>query len=249
MSAHEKGYALRIQGVQKSYGDIKVLKDINLDIEPGEFVAILGRSGCGKSTLLRLIANLEEYDGGKITHQNEAVDISDIKLLYQEHRLIPWKRVWKNIALVANEPDKESVKKLLGKVGLEERMNDWPGVLSGGQKQRVALLRALSTVPKLLLLDEPLGALDALTRIEMQQLIEDLWLERGFTSILVTHDVAEAVTLADRVVLMEDGEVSLDVSIELGRRRERNNDFIYYEKMILSHIMKSREVTQVEYAI
>jgi sulfonate transport system ATP-binding protein len=125
----------------------------------------------------------------------------------------------------------------LEQVGLRDRANEWPGVLSGGQRQRVALARALAGAPELLLLDEPLGALDALTRIDMQQLIEGLWEERGFTAVLVTHDVSEAVALADRVVLIENGRIALDVLITLDRPRERDSGFAYFEKLILDRIM------------
>lgn len=243
------GYALGIRRLEKRYGTLRVLEDITLDIKPGEFVAVLGRSGCGKSTLLRLIAGLEPASGGAIEHPGGARQTDEIKFLFQESRLIPWRRVWQNISLVAQYPGRSFAREVLSRVGLSDRMDAWPGVLSGGQKQRVALARALSTEPRLLLLDEPLGALDALTRLEMQQLIEDLWLERGFTAVLVTHDVAEAVTLADRVVVMEGGRITADERIQLARRRQRNTDFTYYEQKILSKIMDTGAVGQAEYAI
>jgi sulfonate transport system ATP-binding protein len=137
--------------------------------------------------------------------------------------------------------DKEKALEALAQVGLVDRANDWPGVLSGGQRQRVALARALASAPRLLLLDEPLGALDALTRIDMQQLIESLWSEQQFTAVLVTHDVSEAVSLADRVILIDDGRVALDIDITLDRPRERDSGFIHFEKLILDRILERGE--------
>ncbi|MDF2725363.1 MAG: ssuB1 [Paenibacillus sp.] len=128
--------------------------------------------------------------------------------------------------------------KALAQVGLADRADEWPGVLSGGQRQRVALARALAASPRLLLLDEPLGALDALTRIDMQQLIERLWEEQQFTTVLVTHDVSEAVALANRVILIENGRIALDVAITLARPRERDNGFVHFEKLILDRILE-----------
>jgi sulfonate transport system ATP-binding protein len=154
----------------------------------GEFVAIVGRSGCGKSTLLRAIAGLETADEGSRGGQGQYR--ASIRIMFQEARLLPWKSVLENVALGLPR-SLNAAAATLATVGLAERADDWPAELSGGQRQRVALARALHE-PQLLLLDEPLGALDALTRIEMQQLIESLWLARGFTAVLVTHDVQEA---------------------------------------------------------
>ena len=172
-----QGYAISVKNVEKSFGTTKVLKDINIEIKEGEFVAIVGKSGCGKSTLLRLICGLDTVTGGAIDiidEQNPA-EQAGVKFLFQEARLLPWQRVWKNIALVSEKKSKEVAIEALKSVKLEDKADEWPGTLSGGQKQRVSLARALSSDPKVLLLDEPLGALDALTRIEMQVLIENLW--------------------------------------------------------------------------
>jgi sulfonate transport system ATP-binding protein len=219
-----QGLAVRLQGVSKSYGDRRVLDSVDLQIEPGEFVAIVGRSGCGKSTLLRLVAGLETPDAGSLTLNGQALAThrEDTRIMFQDARLLPWKRVADNIALGLRTADAPSRSRgALAQVGLSERAHDWPAVLSGGQRQRVALARALVHAPRLLLLDEPLGALDALTRIEMQALIEGLWRDQGFTALLVTHDVSEAVALADRVLLVEDGRIALDERVRLPRPRSR----------------------------
>ena len=176
------GAAVDACGLSKRYGARDVLIDVDLRIRPGEFVAIVGRSGCGKSTLLRLLAGLEPSDTGRIgldgdergSHQ------ADIRIMFQEARLLPWKRVLDNVALGLEGPDvQDRAREALSQVGLSDRAHDWPAVLSGGQRQRVALARALVHTPRLLLLDEPLGALDALTRIEMHGLIERLWQRHG----------------------------------------------------------------------
>jgi sulfonate transport system ATP-binding protein len=258
-----RGVGIHIRALSKSYAGRDVLQSIALDIEPGEFVAVVGRSGCGKSTLLRLIAGLESADAGQINFGNDEAT-PETRIMFQDSRLLPWKRVAANVALGL---DKESGNALnaLRQVGLEDRAGEWPAVLSGGQRQRVALARALVHNPQLLLLDEPLGALDALTRIEMQQLIESLWQERGFTALLVTHDVQEAVALADRVILIEDGSIALDARIALPRPRSRGNPaFARYEESILSRVLKTpaalpdrslgdvsllKSVTQVAWAI
>jgi sulfonate transport system ATP-binding protein len=230
-----RGVRIDVQGLQKSYSGRQVLKAVDLRIEPGEFVAIVGRSGCGKSTLLRLVAGLERIDAGQVRFD---VSAPEIRIMFQDSRLLPWKRVLDNVAL--------GLPRSLGKagealdnVGLKERAKEWPAVLSGGQRQRVALARALVHDPQILLLDEPLGALDALTRIEMQHLIETLWQQRGFTAVLVTHDVQEAIALADRVVLIEDGAITLDERIDLPRPRARGNAaFAHLEEKVLARVLR-----------
>jgi len=231
-----RGVRVTISDLFKSFNGRQVLKSIELDIAPGEFVAVVGRSGCGKSTLLRLIADLEEADRGQLQLGEEGGQ-PETRIMFQDSRLLPWKRVLDNVAL--GLPDKHAARVALRQVGLEERAGEWPAVLSGGQRQRVALARALVHNPELLLLDEPLGALDALTRIEMQQLIESLWQERGFTAVLVTHDVQEAIALADRVVLIEEGRITLDQRVELARPRARGNiAFARLEENILSRVLQ-----------
>jgi sulfonate transport system ATP-binding protein len=231
------GAGVRLRGLDKSFGSRCVLRGIDLDIRPGEFVAIVGRSGCGKSTLLRLLAGLDTASAGS---QHIDGQRDDLRIMFQDARLLPWKRVIDNVALGLAPAWRTRAQDVLARVGLGDRAQDWPAQLSGGQRQRIALARALVHSPRLLLLDEPLGALDALTRIEMQQLIESLWLEQGFTAVLVTHDVQEAVALADRVLLIEDGEIALDVDIRLARPRERaSNGFSAYEARILSRVLSA----------
>ena len=158
--------------------------------------------------------------------------------MFQDARLLPWKRVRRQRRRSACRADaRERAREALAQVGLADRADDWPAVLSGGQRQRVALARALVHAPRLLLLDEPLGALDALTRIEMHRLIESLWQRHGFTALLVTHDVAEAVALADRVVLIEDDRIALDERVALARPRQRGPAFAAIEERVLARVL------------
>ncbi|MGF6479418.1 sulfonate transport system ATP-binding protein [Paraburkholderia sp. JPY419] len=193
-------YAVQLRGVGKRYGEREVLSGFDLSIERGSFVAIVGRSGCGKSTLLRLVAGLEEASSGVLEKRAGSGGPLDTRIMFQDARLLPWKSVLQNVmlGLGGGRGARDDARAVLAEVGLLERANDWPAQLSGGQRQRVALARALVHRPQLLLLDEPLGALDALTRIEMHTLIERLWREHRFTALLVTHDVHEAVALGDR---------------------------------------------------
>ena len=169
------GVALEISAIRKRFGDTGVLQDVNITVTPGEFVAIVGRSGCGKSTLLRLIAGLDKPSAGHILFDGQASHDrnEDVRLMFQDARLLPWQRVVNNVGLGLKGDWRDKALTALRDVGLEQRAREWPSVLSGGQKQRVALARALVSRPRLLLLDEPLGALDALTRLEMQGLIND----------------------------------------------------------------------------
>lgn len=234
-----RGVAVRLSGVGKSYGARQVLAGIDLELAPGEFVAVIGRSGCGKSTLLRTIAGLETADQGKLLIGAPGVT-PNLRIMYQEARLLPWKTVLQNVALGLRNGSEGAARatQALDTVGLRERAAEWPTRLSGGQRQRVALARALVHQPDLLLLDEPLGALDALTRIEMQRLIESLWRERGFTAVLVTHDVQEALVLADRVLLIEDGRLALDQRIDLPRNHRRGTaQFAALEEAILQRVL------------
>ena len=240
-SAPAPGVALSLRALRKRYGTREVLRDTELHIESGQFVAIVGRSGCGKSTLLRLVAGLERASGGAITLDAQPLTglSADTRIMFQEARLLPWMRVIDNVALGLPKEQRAAASAVLEKVGLGDRENDWPARLSGGQRQRVALARALVHQPRLLLLDEPLGALDALTRIEMHRLIEGLWLSSGFTALLVTHDVQEAVALADRVILIEDGRIALDETISLPRPRAHGDaGLAALEKRILDRVLQ-----------
>ncbi|WP_165674474.1 aliphatic sulfonates ABC transporter ATP-binding protein [Metapseudomonas otitidis] len=221
----KRGIPLVVQGIGKSFGEREVLKGIDLRIPAGQFVAVVGRSGCGKSTLLRLLAGLDQPSRGELLAGSAplAEAREDTRLMFQDARLLPWKRVIDNVGLGLSGNWRPKALDALEAVGLADRAREWPAALSGGQKQRVALARALIHQPRLLLLDEPLGALDALTRIEMQQLVERLWQQHGFTVLLVTHDVNEAVAIADRVILIEDGAIGLDLTVDLPRSRTRGS--------------------------
>lgn len=244
-----KGVPLKVAAVSKRYGARTVLDNTRLNIQAGEFVAIVGRSGCGKSTLLRLVAGLEEATSGELQVDGQKLNglRADTRIMFQEARLLPWKRVIDNVALGLSDSKRDEAVKVLEQVGLGDRKADWPARLSGGQRQRVALARALVHKPNLLLLDEPLGALDALTRIEMHALIEGLWQSHGFTALLVTHDVQEAVALADRLVLIEDGVIALDARIDLPRPRSRGDAaFAALEKRILDRVLQRPATEEVE---
>jgi sulfonate transport system ATP-binding protein len=246
--AQTTGLPLSIRGLRKSYGDNEVLRGIDLHIPAGQFVAIVGKSGCGKSTLLRLIAGLEKFDAGSIS-LGDAVKPEDIRVMFQEPRLLPWARVLSNVEVGlgrdrASSDAHSRAEKALTEVGLTDKRDQWPSVLSGGQKQRVALARALVSRPRVLAFDEPLGALDALTRISMQRLLERVWRDQGFTAILVTHDVAEAVALADRVLVIEEGRIAHDVVVNTARPRERGSaELAGLEGSILSHLLSAEDRT------
>ncbi|WP_342588231.1 ABC transporter ATP-binding protein [Rhizobium subbaraonis] len=197
-----------------------------LEVPTGQFFAVDGRSGGGKSTLMRLIAGLDAASGGRVSIAGETVERLHpaVRLLFQEARLVPWQRVVENVGIARGSNWRETAQLTLADVGLGGREQDWPSVLSGGQRQRVALARALVSRPQILLLDEPFGALDALTRIEMHRLLERIWAQRGFTTVLITHDVAEAVALADRVVVLREGAIALDIDIDLDRPRQELAD-------------------------
>lgn len=231
--------AIELEHVQKNYADHVVLNHLNLRIKKGEFVAIVGRSGCGKSTLLRLIAGLEQVSAGKIKFQSTATQHS-LRVMFQDPRLLPWKNIIQNIQLGLAKEQLDQTEQLLEKVGLKHKATLWPRQLSGGQQQRTALARALAHQPDILLLDEPLSALDALTRLEMQQLIERLWQEQGITTVLVTHDVSEAVQLADRIILLEQGQISAEFNIDLPRPRTKNASFAVFEEKVLNAVLETK---------
>jgi sulfonate transport system ATP-binding protein len=225
--------SLQVQAVSKSFasndGGLLALQDINLDICPGEFTCIVGGSGCGKTTLLRIIAGLERNYSGTVMLGDKIVAGPglDRGLVFQEHRLLPWLTVQENVGFGISDlpiPERaERVRQYIDLVGLQGFEHSFPHQLSGGMAQRVAIARALASCPQLLLLDEPFGALDALTRIRMQQELLRIWVARSTTMILVTHDIDEAIYLADRIVIMSPrpGTIKRVVQVELPRPRDR----------------------------
>jgi sulfonate transport system ATP-binding protein len=209
--------AVRLRGLTRSFGGRKVLDGIDLDIPAGQFTALLGHSGSGKSTLLRAVAGLDhEVEGsGRLTAPER------VSVVFQDSRLLPWRRVLDNVLL--GTEGREAVEKgreALAEVGLKGRERAWPSELSGGEAQRAALARSLVREPELLLADEPFGALDALTRIKMHALLRELWRKHQPSVLLVTHDVDEAIVLADRVLVLEEGRIRVDLVVDHERPRE-----------------------------
>ena len=243
-----RGLSLTIRDLRKSFGDNEVLRGIDLHIPAGQFVAIVGRSGCGKSTLLRLIAGLDTATAGGIDFSEET-RAEDIRVMFQEPRLLPWARVHSNVEVGlgrerASADAQARAEYALVEVGLDDKRGQWPAALSGGQRQRVALARALVSHPRVLAFDEPLGALDALTRISMQRLLDRVWHDQGFTAILVTHDVSEAVALADRVLVIEDGIIAHDIDVDIPRPRRRGSaQLAALEGSILKNLLQGTEDT------
>ncbi|MET0313617.1 MAG: ABC transporter ATP-binding protein [Hansschlegelia sp.] len=200
--------AVAVRRLVRRYGERTVIDGLDLTIERGEFVALLGESGCGKTTLLRALSGLDPIDGGAVDAPRRPA------VVFQEHRLLPWDSLWRNVSLGQPEQGaRERAAAALSEVGLGDRLDDWPRNLSGGQAQRVALARALVQEPELLLLDEPFAALDALTRLRMQQLVKELIARHRPGVLLVTHDVDEAIALADRILLMRDGAIAHEIRL------------------------------------
>jgi sulfonate transport system ATP-binding protein len=244
MEVTTSGVAIEATALHKAFTTRQVLLGIDVTIAPGEFVAIVGQSGCGKSTLLRLMAGLDTPNSGVVALAGEPPRPGSplVRMMFQDARLLPWRRVIDNVALGLPVGRKAEAGSALAEVGLAERGTDWPSILSGGQRQRVALARALASRPRALLLDEPLGALDALTRLEMQGLIERVWQEHGFTAVLVTHDVEEAVALADRIIVLSAGQVALDLHVNLPRPRDHAaRHFTELKATVLDEVLGTRQ--------
>ncbi|MDB4990594.1 MAG: transporter related protein [Myxococcaceae bacterium] len=223
---------VRLQQVTRHFDGRVILDALDLEIRAGEFVALLGQSGSGKSTLLRAIAQLDDPSQGsgtlQVPHRRAVV--------FQDARLLPWARVLDNVILGVEEQRgaKQRGLEALTEVGLSDRGDAWPVQLSGGEQQRVALARALVGAPELLLADEPFGALDALTRIRMHVLLRELCARHQPAVLLVTHDVDEAIELADRVLVLEHGRLLVDLTIALGKpRMKRAPDFFAYRETLL----------------
>lgn len=233
--------AAELNSVSLHYGDNQVLDDLSLKVRHGEIVALIGRSGCGKSTTLRVLAGLtDNYTGDTSVAGAPAV-------AFQEPRLFPWRSVAQNVGYglnrvkVAKSETEARVVDALTQVGLDDKADAWPLTLSGGQAQRVSLARALVGEPELLLLDEPFGALDALTRRTMHDLLLTVWQRHQFGVLLVTHDVHEAVSIADRVVVLDEGRIKDEVVIDLPRPREAGHPEL---AEAAQHLLKSLGVVE-----
>ncbi|WP_408886056.1 ABC transporter ATP-binding protein [Komagataeibacter swingsii] len=219
-----------IRGLTRRFGHgPAVLDGLDLTIAPGEFVALLGHSGSGKSTLLRMLAGLDPVSEGTLSRPDA------IAVVFQDSRLLPWKRVWDNVVLgQAGADRRERAVAVLGEVGLGHRVDAWPLTLSGGEAQRAALARALVRRPAFLMLDEPFAALDALARLKMQRLVARLWTRHGCAVLLVTHDVDEALMLADRAIVLDHGRIRTDLAIPLDRpRHHADPGFIHLRGVLL----------------
>lgn len=258
----ERKITLSIQHLKKNFelkGEtVEVLKDIDLDIEQGEFISLIGSSGCGKSTILKLISNLEDPTEGKILIDGEPVTGPSEKcnMIFQESRLFPWLTVEENIEFTIPESVPKEERRRLAEqhielVGLKGFEHAIPSQLSGGMQQRVSIARGLATQPEILLLDEPFGALDAFTRIGMQEETLNIWKEKQMTMVLVTHDIDEAIFLSTRIVVLsaKPGVVKEIIPVNLSRPRDRSSyDFLELRRRVLMALF-DREINEIEYNI
>ncbi|SHK03726.1 sulfonate transport system ATP-binding protein [Roseomonas rosea] len=228
-----------VRGLTRRFGTNTVLHKLDLELEPGSFTALLGRSGSGKSTLLRTLAGLDPRPVEARIEVPEAVAVA-----FQEPRLLPWKRVWENVTLgLPGKGAPARAERALAEVGLARHRDAWPATLSGGEAQRTALARALVREPRLLLLDEPFAALDALTRIRMHALVLDLWRAHTPTTLLVTHDVDEAILLADRILVLDAGRIAADIPVGIERPRSHGDArFAALRRRLLSELGVEAEV-------
>jgi sulfonate transport system ATP-binding protein len=232
-SARATALAVRVRGLSKTYGAKVVLDEIDLDVHRGEFVVLLGPSGTGKTTLLRLLTGLEVADTGTVLVPEARTTV------YQEPRLVQSKRVLGNVSIGQKRgaATKAAAIRALNEVHLSDKNDAWPATLSGGEAQRVALARALVREPRLLLLDEPFAALDALTRLRMQDLVGELFLRHQPAVLLVTHDVDEALALADRILVLRDGRFAIDVRIDAPHPRDRTTpEFLEQRRVLLTEL-------------
>ncbi|MEV4582502.1 ABC transporter ATP-binding protein [Nonomuraea jabiensis] len=231
MTPEPAGLAVRTRELRKVFGERAVLDGVDLDVRRGEFLALLGASGTGKTTLLRILAGLDAATGGTVL-------VPPVRtVVFQEPRLIPSKRALANVIIGQGRSARAKGLEALAEVGLSRHADAWPATLSGGEAQRVALARALVREPELLLLDEPFAALDALTRLHMQDLIAELCARHRPAVVLVTHDVEEAILLADRIAVLREGRFVTDLQVGLGRPRDRTDPvFVELRRRLLADL-------------
>lgn len=250
MAGFQKKIVVQIDHLNKYFEDVHALEDISFSVEEGEFLSVIGVSGCGKSTLIRIIGGLETASSGTVLVNGQAVlkPTRKIGFVFQDHRLLPWLTVTENIRLALNKDEKnqkETVEKYLTLVGLEKFADAYPKQLSGGMAQRVAIARSLANRPDILLLDEPFGALDAMTRISMQQELQKIWKAQKTTMILITHDIDEAVYLGQRVVVMSPrpGKIKKIVPVSNICHYDRTGtDFAITKEHIYKEFFRNEEV-------
>lgn len=248
---------LKIENLYKTFQvdkeEIPILNNINVEVKKGEFVTIVGHSGCGKSTLLKIIAGLVDYKEGDVSYAGRKIKGpgTDRGMVFQEHRLLPWLTIKDNVGFGLFHMDKKEKEELVSKhlelVKLKGFENAYPSQLSGGMAQRAAIARGLVNNPEILLLDEPFGALDALTRIQMQKEILKIWEKEKTTMILVTHDIDEAIFLGQKIIVMSarPGEIKAVIDTELPVEKDRGSaDFAYIKKRIYQYFFEDEEVLQ-----
>ncbi|MGN1224738.1 MAG: ABC transporter ATP-binding protein [Ruminococcus sp.] len=257
--------SLRLKNVKKMFslktGDVEVLRDIDLEIQDGDFISIVGPSGCRKSTLLKIVAGLDEATEGEITIYGKSISetpVTEVGVIFQESRLFPWKTVEKNIAFgfvdknLSKEQKKDLIAQHIRMIGLEGFEKALPKQLSGGMKQRVSIARTLINKPEILLLDEPFGALDAFTKINLQNELLKIWEKEKSTMIIVTHDIDEAIFLGTKVIVMSPkrGIIQKVFDIHLPRPRVRtSDDFAYYRKKIYREFFGDTDTSNIKYII
>lgn len=261
---NSKDYIINIEHLNKQFmvdkQPIEVLKDINLQIRKGEFITIVGHSGCGKSTLLKIMCGLVDYEDGICERNGHKIVGPGPKcgMVFQDHRLLPWLKIKDNVGFGLKDLSKEereaNVKHHLAMVGLQGFENSYPSQLSGGMSQRAAIARGLANNPTILLLDEPFGALDALTRIQMQKEILRIQKEEGTTMVMVTHDIDEAIYLGNRIVVMSarPGEIREIIEVDPVQGKRRNSDkFNEYKKKIYDYFFENtdEQEPEIEYSI